>query len=118
MATISSHTLNAVDGTHAGGIAVALYRIGADDRRHPVFVAEMDSGGRLSREIPDSEIDTKAQYELVLQTGAYFAARNLPHPGPQIVRETVVRFAMPDPAGRYHVPMILAPNGHSMWWSS
>ena len=27
MATVSSHTLNSVDGTHAGGIAVTLFRV-------------------------------------------------------------------------------------------
>ena len=29
-----------------------------------------------------------------------------------------MRFAMPDRDGRYHLPVIIAPNGISAWWSS
>jgi 5-hydroxyisourate hydrolase len=32
--------------------------------------------------------------------------------------EIVLRFAMPDPASRYHMPVILSPHGYSVWWSS
>ena len=48
MATLTSHTLNGTDGTHAGGIAVTLSVV----RGPQIFAAEMDSGGRLQMEIP------------------------------------------------------------------
>ena len=38
MAVVSSHTLNGTDGTHAGGIAVSLTRIGDTD---PLFVTKV-----------------------------------------------------------------------------
>ena len=116
MAIVSSHTLNSVDGTHAGGIAVALFRIAADGMREPVFQAVTDDGGRLLENV--TEPDGEAAYELVLQTAAYFETRALPRSGTQILREVVIRFGMPDPDGRYHIPLILSPNGYSVWWSS
>jgi len=115
MATITSHTLNGTDGTHAGGIGVTLI----DRISGAVLVAsETDIGGRLSLVIPDHKIDPHGSYELVFATGAYWASRSIPRDGAQIVDEVVIRFSMPDPGGRYHLPVILAPNSHSVWWSS
>lgn len=117
MATLSTHTLNAVDGSHAGGIALSLHRIAADGRRHELLSGETDAGGRFSQDLALSKEATAATYELVLQTGAYFEARGVQATPMQICHETVVRFQMPDPDARYHIPMILAPNSHSVWWS-
>ena len=118
MATISSHTLNSVDGSHASGIAVSLYKIGPSAVREVVFEAATDEGGRLSQSLPAEAVDSAAQYEMVLQTGDYFAARALAGDGPQILREVVVRFVMPDPEARYHIPFMLSPHSYAVWWSS
>ena len=118
MATVSSHTLNAVDGTHAGGIGVQLARLDASGGRETLFETATDAGGRLSQNValgPDSK---DALYELVFRTGDHFAALPRSEAAPQICREVVIRFAMPDPEGRYHIPVILSPNGYSVWWSS
>jgi len=116
MAVVSSHTLNSVDGTHAGGIAVTLYKIGPNNARSAVFVTETDDGGRLSETV--AAPDPGADYELVFQTADYFATRKLPDRDKQILREIIIRFAMPDPEDRYHIPVMLAPNSYSVWWSS
>ena len=117
MATLSTHTLNAVDGSHAGGIALSLERIEADGRRHEILSGETDPGGRFSQDITLSEADVGATFELVLQTGAYFRAMGAEATPMQICHETVIRFQMPDAEARYHIPMMLAPNSHSVWWS-
>ena len=114
MATISSHTLNGTDGTHAGGIPVRLSRVGGET----LFETEMDPGGRLARDVPPDRVDPAATYELVFHTAPYWQTREVPRDGPQIMSEIVLRFAMPDPEGRYHMPVILAPNSYSCWWSA
>ena len=118
MAAISSHTLNSVDGTHAAGIAVALYKIGSSEARELVFETATDDGGRISEALAADAVDSSAQYEMVFQAGDYFAARMPAEDGRQIVREVVIRFAMPDPGARYHIPLILAPHSYAVWWSS
>jgi 5-hydroxyisourate hydrolase len=30
----------------------------------------------------------------------------------------VIRFCMPDPEAAYHMPLVMAPNGYSVWLSS
>ena len=118
MAIISSHTLNSVDGTHAGGIEVALFRIEPSGQRELIFETHSDEGGRLSERVELSLEDAAVHFELVLQTGAYFDAEAVPINDRQILEEVVIRFTMPDPEARYHIPMMLAPNSYSVWWSS
>ena len=114
MAVVSSHTLNGVDGTHAGGIAVSLRNLNTGET---LFDTAMDDGGRLVQDIAEDLIDPAAKYELVFGTGAYWQARDITRSGAQIMDEAVVRFAMPNAAARYHIPVILSPNSYSIWWS-
>ncbi|MGB7322818.1 MAG: hydroxyisourate hydrolase [Albidovulum sp.] len=111
MAVLTSHTLNGSDGTHAGGIPVTLTNLNTGI---VTFCAEMDDAGRLSRTIAPTDIDPDAMYELAFDTGAYWAARNMP----ATVTQIALRFAMQDPAGAYHMPVILNPNSYSMWMSA
>ena len=113
MAVVSSHTLNAVDGSHAGGIAVRLVNL---DSGETVFDTAMDDGGRLVQDVANPE--PTARYEMVFQTGSYWNARVDQTRGTRIMDEVVVRFAMPDPDGRYHLPLILSPHGYSLWSST
>jgi 5-hydroxyisourate hydrolase len=117
MATLSTHTLNAADGSHAGGVAVALLRIGPGGERTTLFAGTTDAGGRLSEAFDLAGAEPSAQYELVFQTGRYFAAQSAAAVPGQERQEVVLRFAMPDPDGAYHMPLIMAPNSCSAWWS-
>lgn len=114
MATISSHTLNGADGSHAGDITVSLTNRTNGD---VLFDSAMDSGGRLSQDIDPGIIDADATYELVFRTGDYWATQCYPGPGERTIEEVVIRFSMPDPNARYHMPVILSPNSFSVWWS-
>jgi 5-hydroxyisourate hydrolase len=118
MATITTHTLNSVDGTHAAHVGVSLFQVIPDGSRLPVFDASTDAGGRLSQQIAAAQVDTSADYELVFQTGAYFATRSLALSGLRLQKEVVIRFRMPDPAAAYHMPLVMAPHGYSVWLSS
>jgi 5-hydroxyisourate hydrolase len=111
MATLTSHTLNGSDGTHAGGIPVTLTNLNTGIVS---FRAQMDDGGRLSQTIKAQTVDSSAIYELVFDAHAYWAARNVP----ATVTQIALRFVMPDPNGAYHMPVILNPNSYSMWMSA
>ena len=111
MAVISSHTLNGTDGTHAGGIAVTLTNLNTSKI---LFTGFMDDAGRLSQDISADLIDPRATYELVFNTATYWAARKVP----VTVFQIALRFAMEDPTGNYHMPVILNPNSYSMWSST
>ena len=118
MAIVTTHTLNSVDGTHAAGIGVTLLRIGTEGQRNIVFERETDAGGRLSQTVDVVSGCAGCEYELVFRTGAYFDKQPLPAPGRQILKNIVIRFSMPDPTSNYHIPLMIAPNSYSVWWSS
>ena len=115
MAVISSHTLNGVDGTHAGGIRVQVHE---RTTGKVLFDSETDEGGRLSEEVDISASASDATYEMVFETGPYWQTRDIPRKTQQAMTEIVVRFQMQDPDARYHIPVILSPNSYSVWWSA
>jgi len=110
MATVSSHVLDSVAGSHAEGVRVQLFCLWGD-ARSPVFDQATDAEGRISEQV---EIDQSAEYELVFHGRDYFAARGLGGASP--VACVVVRFVMDDDARRYHIPVMLAPHSCSAWW--
>ena len=118
MAILTSHTLNAVDGTHAAGVAVALYSVLPSDKRTRVFATVTDEGGRLRETIDAAAIGPDTVFELVFAVGAYFDSSGQQPGGLKPIREIVIRLQMSDPEAGYHVPLILAPNGYSVWWSN
>lgn len=117
MALITSHTLNSVDGTHASNIKVDLIRIHQSGEREILLTTSTDNAGRFSEDISLSAEASTDRYELVFQTGKYFESQNLPS-DLRITEEVVLRFSIPDPDGKYHMPLMLSPNSYSVWWSS
>ena len=118
MATLSTHLLNSTDGTHAGHVGIRIFQLGSDGQRLRMLDKATDDGGRFSESINLPSDSAHLDYEMVIQSGAYFAARGLNGAGRQIVKEIVIRFTMPDPLGAYHIPLMIAPNSYSVWWSA
>ena len=118
MATLSTHLLNSIDGTHAGHVGIRVFQLGSDGQRLPMLDKSTDHGGRFAESISLPSDSANFDYEMVIQSGAYFSAREVNSAGRQIVKEIVIRFAMPDPLGAYHIPLMISPNSHSVWWSA
>jgi len=47
MATLSSHILNSVDGTHASGVEIIIYQINSSGGKKIFFETKTDEGGRI-----------------------------------------------------------------------
>ena len=114
MAIISSHTLDGMNGTHAGGLPVRLINI----RKHSeIFSTSMDNNGRLEKNVDLSLTDATDKFELIFDTGVYWNSLGLSASDNQIISEVVLRFSMPNKNARYHMPVILSPTSYSMWSS-
>ena len=114
MAIVTTHVLNAVDGTHANGIAVSLRCL---DPETEVARGVTDEGGRLVLDVDVTNISPTSNFELVFATGDYWSTFLNSCPDKQIIAEVVLRFRMPEPSGKYHRPIIISPNGYSTWMS-
>jgi 5-hydroxyisourate hydrolase len=110
MATLSSHLLNSVNGTHASGVKVIINQINSSGEKEIFFQSETDNGGRILKDFDLSTNDCNCDYEMVCQTADYFSEK-------KIVSEIIIKFRMEDPKKKYHLPIIISPNGYSIWWS-
>ena len=110
MATLSSHLLNSVDGTHASGVKVIIHQINSSGDKVIFFETETDSGGRILKDFELSNDDCNCNYEMIYKTADYFSEK-------KIVSEITIKFRMEDPKKKYHLPIIISPNGYSIWWS-
>ncbi len=77
MATLSSHLLNSVDGTHANGVKVIINQINSSGNKIIFFETETDNGGRILKDFNLSEDDCKCDYEMICKTSDYFSKKKL-----------------------------------------
>ena len=75
MATLSSHLLNSVNGTHANNVDVIIYQIKSNGEKKVFYETKTDSGGRLIKEFKLDDEDCKSEYEMVCKTGDYFSEK-------------------------------------------
>lgn len=115
MATVASHVLDSVRGTHATGIRCQLFRLDKDSGRELVFDVKADQEGRISEEVEVENANRDAQFELVFHSEAYFSMQAINTA--TMVETIVVRFVMTNAHKRYHLPVMLSPHAYSVWWS-
>lgn len=114
MSAITTHVLDLVAGMPATGMAVSLWR--GDSGKSWVHLADghTDDDGRVSDLLPEGGLSDPAVYRLSFQVGDYFAARGEPTFYPSVD----ITFAVEDPAGHYHVPLLLSRFGYSTYRGS
>lgn len=115
MATVSSHVLDSVNGTHAAGIRCQLFRLDEEGGREMVFDLKADQEGRITEEVEVENATRDAEYELVFHSEAYFELQSIN--ANTMVETIVIRFNMNDAHKRYHLPVMLSPHSYSTWWS-
>ena len=110
MAILSSHLLNSVNGTHASGVKIIIYQIKKSGEKNIFFETKTDLGGRILKDFQLSDDDCTCDYEMICKTSDYFSEK-------KIISEIIIKFKMENPKKKYHIPIIISPNGYSIWWS-
>ena len=54
---------------------------------------------------------------MVIKTENYFKNQISKDWTNRIISDVVIRFKMDDDNKKYHIPLIISPNGYSVWWS-
>ena len=107
MTHLSTHVLDATTGRPASGVAVTV----TDSTGAVVASATTDTDGRVGK-LSHSELS--GIYRMRFDTGAYFTAQGVAGFYPEVV----IAFEVTDPAGRYHVPLLLSPYAYSTYRGS
>ena len=110
MAIVSSHLLSSTDGSHAAGVKVIINQIKKNGTKKKIYQSRTDKNGRVSKEFSLSKKDCLLKYELIFSLEKYYKKKTN-------VSDIVIKFNMRSPKKKYHIPVIIAPNGYSIWWS-
>jgi 5-hydroxyisourate hydrolase len=117
MARISTHVLDTSRGQPAGNVVIDLHFCEGSERRH-VKTTVTNADGRTDEPLLSGDQLKAGIYELTFHAGAYFRGSGIVLAKPPFLDEIVIRFGVADPAGSYHVPLLLSPYGYSTYRGS
>lgn len=123
MGRLSTHVLDVVAGAPARGVAVELWRLApdgtADTAAGPLVRTATNADGRTDAPLLAGDALRAGGYELTFHVGDYFRARNTPGlTEPPFLDRVPIRFAVADPDGHYHVPLLVSPWSYSTYRGS
>lgn len=114
MIRISTHILDIAQGRPAWDVPVRLERRDASGIWRLLGAARTDQDGRCTQLLPEKEALTPGHYRLGFETATYFAARKLDGLYPLIE----ITFTVRDGEERFHIPLLLSPNGYTTYRGS
>ena len=117
MGRLSTHVLDTVHGRPARGVAIELYALEGEGRRL-VGRVETNADGRTDAPLMAGESYRPGVYELVFHVGAYFRSLGTAVADPPFLDQVPIRFAMAEPDGHYHVPLLVSPWSYSTYRGS
>jgi 2-oxo-4-hydroxy-4-carboxy-5-ureidoimidazoline decarboxylase len=115
---LSTHVLDTSVGRPAEGVAVELYEVSAEGARSPVAHAVTNADGRTGAPLIHDRPLPIGTYELVFAVGEYFAGRGAALADPPFLDRVPLRFAIAEPEGHYHVPLLVTPWSYATYRGS
>ena len=110
--SLTTHVLDTARGRPAAGVRVTVEAQDGDGWR-AVGGGVTDADGRVPGLVPEEAL-AAGVHRLSFATGDWFRAEGLEGFYPEVT--VVCRIA--DPAGHYHVPLLLSPYGYSTYRGS
>lgn len=115
---LSTHVLDTHGGRPAEGVAVELFELSAAGERALITRAATNRDGRTDAPLIDGRPLPIAHYELRFHVADYFAARGAPQGDPPFLDAVPVAFAVAEPEGHYHVPLLVSPWSYTTYRGS
>ena len=113
---LSTHVLDTFTGRPAARVKIELYEIGAS-ARGLLLSAATNEDGRTDAPLIAGEPLRVGRYELAFHIGDYFADRAR-LADPPFLDVVPVRFAIAEPEGHYHVPLLATPWSYTTYRGS
>ena len=119
---LSTHVLDTMHGTPAGGMRVTLYTTGngiaaAQAQLVTSFVLN-DDGRHPDGPLYDSASLQAGTYRLVFDVAGYFKAKGVTLPEPPFLDQVTLDFGVADTRQNYHVPLLVSPWSYSTYRGS
>ena len=115
---LSTHVLDTHSGKPAAGIAIELTELSELGAPRVVTRAVTNSDGRTDQPLIGGRPVPIGRYELTFHVGAYFADRGVPLSDPPFLDRIPLQFAVSDPEGHLHVPLLVTPWSYATYRGS
>ncbi len=115
---LSTHVLDTMHGTPAGGMQVELHTTdGGKASLVKRFTLNTD-GRNPDGPLYDNASLKRGTYRLVFDVAAYFKARGVQLPEPNFLNQVSLDFGVADEKAHYHVPLLVSPWSYSTYRGS
>ena len=115
---LSTHVLDTHSGRPAVGIALELVELSNLGANRVVTRAITNADGRTDQPLIYGRPVPIGRYELTFSVGNYFAGRKVPLSDPPFLDSIPLRFAVSDPEGHLHVPLLVTPWSYATYRGS
>lgn len=115
---LSTHVLDSHSGRPASGVTVELYEVASSGPPRHILTRTTNADGRTDRPLIADQPIAITQYELRFDVGNYFGHLGTPVADPPFLGVIPVRFAVAEPEGHYHVPLLVTPWSYSTYRGS
>lgn len=111
---ISTHVLDISRGRPAEGIPVRLERRETSGSWRALGSTSTNQDGRCGQLLPEGEVLRAGVYRLVFDPASYFAAQKVAPLYPLVE----ITFQVREGESRFHIPLLLSPNGYTTYRGS
>jgi 2-oxo-4-hydroxy-4-carboxy-5-ureidoimidazoline decarboxylase len=115
---LSTHVLDTHSGRPAAGVCVELLELSANGEQRVMARAATNRDGRTDAPLMVGQPLQIGRYELRFHVGEYFARLAARLDDPPFLDVVPVRFAVAEPEGDYHVPLLVTPWSYSTYRGS
>jgi len=114
---LTTHVLDTMAGRPAPGMAIELHFFGASGWSL-IKKVHTNSDGRVDAPLLTGPELVAGRYRLIFAAGDYYRAAGVALPEPPFLDQIPLDFGIADPAGHYHVPLLVTPWSYSTYRGS
>jgi 2-oxo-4-hydroxy-4-carboxy-5-ureidoimidazoline decarboxylase len=115
---LSTHVLDTRSGRPAEGVDIEFLEVFASGKPRLISRTTTNADGRTDRPLIADAPVPLAHYELRFSVGDYFARQGTPAADPPFLGIVPVRFAIAEPEGHYHIPLLVTPWSYATYRGS
>ena len=115
---LSTHVLDTHRGKPAQGVTVELFELSAAGTPRLIARAATNRDGRTDEPLIADQPLPIAAYQLRFHVARYFAQLGTPQDDPPFLDVIPVEFAVAEPEGHYHVPLLVTPWSYTTYRGS
>jgi 2-oxo-4-hydroxy-4-carboxy-5-ureidoimidazoline decarboxylase len=115
---LSTHVLDTHSGRPAAGVTIELVELSTNGETRTIARATSNHDGRTDAPLIGGQPLPIGRYELRFHVSDYFGPMGVQQDDPPFLDVVPVRFAIAEPEGHYHVPLLVTPWSYSTYRGS